>query len=60
MQRLEAFMKVVNSEEQRQLDGDAKRYFEAARSASNDVAQRRDRIRILTTVLTGEHPSDGA
>ena len=58
--RLERFMEVVNSEERRQDDGDAKRYFEAARSASNDVAQRRDRVRILTAVLTGEHPGGGA
>lgn len=57
--RLEAFMIVVNDEDARQDDADAKRYFEAARSASNDVAQRRDRIRILTDVLTGEHPSAG-
>lgn len=58
--RLERFMETVSSEELRQADDDAKRYFEAARSASNDVAQRRDRIRILTAVLTGEHPGGGA
>jgi hypothetical protein len=58
--RLERFMEVVNSEERRQADQDAKRYFEAARSASNDAAQRRDRIQILTAVLTGEHPGGGA
>lgn len=59
IERLERFMAVVGNEERRQGDEDAKRYFEAARSASNDVAQRRDRIRILTAVLTGEHLGDG-
>jgi len=60
IRRLEAFMTVVNDENSRQGDDDAKRYFEAARSASNDVAQRRDRIRILSSVLAGEHPGGGA
>lgn len=50
--RLETFLALVNNEGARQGDDDAKRYFEAARSASNDVTQRRDRIRILTDVLT--------
>jgi hypothetical protein len=52
--RLEAFMQGVSDEDSRQRNEDAKRYFEATRSASNDVAQRRDRIRILTSVLTGD------
>ena len=60
VERLERFMDLVNSEERRQENGDAKRYFEAARSASNDAAQRRERIRILTSVLTGEHSGGGA
>lgn len=60
VQRLERFMNVVNDDELRQNEDDAKRYFEAARSASNDAAQRRDRIRILTSVLTGEHSGGGA
>ncbi len=59
VRRLENFMTIVSSEEDRQGDEDAKRYFEAARSASNDVTQRRDRIRILTEVLTGEYPGGG-
>ena len=50
--RLEAFMQKVNNEDARQSDEIAKRYFEAARSASNDVTQRRDRIKILSDVLT--------
>lgn len=58
--RLEGFLEVVSSEQHRQGDEEAKRYFEAARSASNDVAQRRDRIQILTAVLIGEHPVGGA
>jgi hypothetical protein len=58
--RLEKFMEIVNDEDSRQSDEDAKRYFEAARSASNDVAQRRDRVRILTAVLTGRHRGGGA
>jgi hypothetical protein len=60
LSRLERFMEVVGNETRRQDDAEAKRYFEAARSASNDVAQRRDRIRILAAVLTGEHPGGGA
>jgi hypothetical protein len=51
--KLERFMQCVVDESQRQANEDAKRYFEAARSASNDVAQRRDRIRILKEVLAG-------
>jgi hypothetical protein len=57
--RLDAFMAIVNDEESRQQNADAKSYFEAARSASNDVTQRRERIRILTSTLAGEEP-DGA
>ena len=52
--RLEEFMRIVNSDVHRQDSDDAKRYFEAARSASNDVAQRRDRVRILSKVLNGD------
>ncbi|HZL66784.1 MAG TPA: DUF262 domain-containing protein [Candidatus Limnocylindrales bacterium] len=49
--RLQGFMSLVSDESARQLDSDAKRYYEAARSASNDVAQRRDRIDILVRVM---------
>jgi hypothetical protein len=52
VKRLEDFMQTVSDEDLRQQNDDAKRYFEAARSASNDVAQRRDRVRILTAVMT--------
>lgn len=53
--RLNRFMEVVNAEDKRQTDPEAKSYYEAARSASNDAAQRRERIRILTNVMTGEY-----
>jgi hypothetical protein len=56
--RLNSFMAIVNEDETRVADPDANRYYDAARSASNDVTQRRDRVRILTEVLSGE--SDGA
>lgn len=49
---LEVFMKLVSDEALRQEVKDAKRYYEAARSASNDVAQRRDRIAILAQVIS--------
>jgi hypothetical protein len=57
--RLDTFMAVVNEEAKRQAHKIASSYFEAARSASNDAAQRRERIRILTSVLAGEE-LDGA
>ena len=50
--RLNSFMAIVNEDEARVADPDANRYYDAARSASNDVAQRRDRVRILTEVLS--------
>ena len=55
--RLDLAMTRVNSEEQRQKFEDAKRYFEAARSASNDIAQRRDRVEYLMKVITGDAES---
>lgn len=57
--RLNNFMTLVNDEAERQAYKVASSYYEAARSASNDAAQRRERIRILTSVLAGEEP-DGA
>ncbi|MGI5252500.1 DUF262 domain-containing protein [Actinacidiphila glaucinigra] len=51
--RLAAFMEIVANEESRQSDDAAKRYFEAARSASNDLLQRRTRIGIVKEVMTG-------
>ena len=58
--RLNAFMAIVNDDQSRVGHVEANRYYEAARSASNDVAQRRDRIRILTKVLAGERDGAGA
>lgn len=52
--RLEAFFDLVESETSRQVNDDAKRYYEAARSASNDAGQRKERVRILSKVLSGE------
>ncbi|WP_399886546.1 DUF262 domain-containing protein [Streptomyces sp. BBFR51] len=51
--RLVDFMNVVVSDDGRANDDVAKRYFEAARSASNDALQRRTRIGIVKDVLTG-------
>lgn len=55
--RLELAMVRVSDEGERQKFEDAKRYFEAARSASNDITQRRDRVSYLTSVLNGSAPS---
>lgn len=55
--RLDLAMTRVNSEDERQKFADAKRYFEAARSASNDIAQRRDRIQYLVNVINGDAES---
>jgi Protein of unknown function DUF262 len=52
--RLNAFMAIVNDDGLRTANVEAGRYYDAARSASNDVAQRRERIGILTKVLAGE------
>jgi Protein of unknown function DUF262 len=60
IRRLNDFMIIVNDDAQRQTDSEAKSYYEAARSASNDVAQRRERIRILSNALSGERNGAGA
>lgn len=52
-ERLAGFMQAVVAEEGRQKNEAAKSYFEAARSASNDLLQRRTRIAIVKDVLTG-------
>ncbi|WP_433315997.1 DUF262 domain-containing protein [Micromonospora chersina] len=52
--RLASFMFNVADDARRSVDENAKRYYEAARSASNDLAQRRDRITIIRAVLEGE------
>lgn len=53
VERLNNFMSVVNTEEARAGNERARRYYEASRSASNDLAQRRDRIQIIQDVITG-------
>lgn len=53
--RLNAFFDVVNSDEAREIDDHARRYYEAARSNSNGLAERRARNEILITVLTAQH-----
>ncbi len=49
---LEAFLGLVEDEGLRTGVEDAQRYYEAARSASNDLAQRLTRISILYSVLS--------
>lgn len=51
--RIERFFTVVNHDGSRASDENARRYYEAARSASNDLAQRRDRVRIIRDVILG-------
>ena len=58
--RLEEFLAQVNNEALRQKNAEAMRYFDAARSASNDPAQRRDRVRILISVLAARLSGAGA
>ncbi|SDT42610.1 DUF262 domain-containing protein [Microlunatus soli] len=57
LRRLGKAMSRVNSEDDRQRFPDAKRYYEAARSASNDIAQRRARVKYLEDVITGDAES---
>ncbi|MEV7438828.1 DUF262 domain-containing protein [Streptomyces griseoviridis] len=57
---LTSFFNVVVNDEARMRDEEAKRYFEAARSASNDALQRRTRIGIIKGVLTGAWSADAA
>lgn len=52
--RLITFVSIVGDEEQRLINKDAKRYYEAARAASNDAGPRKDRIEIIKSVILGE------
>lgn len=52
--RLLSFIKAVEDERQRMKLKIAKRYYEYARSASNDKGPRRKRIEIIKQVVTGE------
>lgn len=60
VERLDEFMTLVSTEDSRAQDSRARNYFDAARSASNDAAQRRDRIRILTDVLIAKNDDGDA
>ncbi len=55
--RISDFLALVSDENEREEDAKAKRYFQAARSASNDLRQRRDRISILSDVILGKKSS---
>jgi hypothetical protein len=52
-ERLERFVAEVNDEEERELSPRAERFYQAARSASNDARQRVARIEIIREVLGG-------
>jgi hypothetical protein len=52
--RLAEFMEIVQDEKNRAGSDDARRYYEAARSASNDLRQRTGRIAILSRVISSE------
>lgn len=54
VQRLDAFMELVSDDSSRTDNALAARYYEAARSASNDLSQRRDRVSIIERILTGK------
>lgn len=51
--RLKRFIDTVEDDERRASNREAKQYYEAARSASNDAGPRKERISILKTVLEG-------
>jgi hypothetical protein len=52
--RLNNFIRAVDDTEQQSTIKEAKEYFEAARSASNDTAPRRLRVSIMKSVLVGD------
>ena len=51
--RLSEFFEIVGDDSRREANESAKRYYQAARSASNDLRQRTTRIALLKGVLTG-------
>lgn len=57
IKHLATSMARVASEPERQRFEDAKTYYEAARSASNDLSQRRVRVEYLTSAILGNTPS---
>lgn len=56
--RLARFLEVVEDEDARRGDTNARSYYEAARSASNDKGPRERRIKEILRVMEG--PSDGS
>ncbi|WP_165233757.1 DUF262 domain-containing protein [Aquisphaera insulae] len=57
IQRLLAFLEVVDDEDRRTTSTQAKKYYEAARSASNLGFNRKHRIETMTAVLLGNFKS---
>jgi hypothetical protein len=51
--RLRSFVEIVDDEVRRIRDEAATRYLNAARSNSNDLGQRKQRVETITTVLRG-------
>jgi hypothetical protein len=51
--RLRSFVEIVDDEVRRIKDEAATRYLNAARSNSNDLGQRKQRVETITTVLRG-------
>lgn len=49
--RLRGFIEAVSDDDQRAHNGEAAKYYDAARSASNDIGPRRTRIDIIKAVL---------
>ena len=52
--RLSAFMEAVVDSDARDANEQARLYYDATRSASNDLRRRRDRIQILKAIIEGE------
>jgi hypothetical protein len=53
-ERLSTFLSTVGDDVEREKTEVAKRYYQAARSASNDLRQRTTRIAVLKAVLSGD------
>jgi hypothetical protein len=56
VRRLKAFLATVDQDESRERHEEARVYYDAARSASNDAGPRTTRIHTLNRVLAGEIP----
>jgi hypothetical protein len=51
--RLETFLEIVDDDGKRVKDEAATRYLSAARSNSNDLGQRKQRVETITTIIRG-------